>query len=106
MVRTVRAIYGEMLTAGTRYAESTVFKDDAAPEGTGGSSPWIALEQAGTGFRVAAQTLRPTESGQVVGPRTLRSAVPLWLDLGLAVELLSSSGRACQFRARALPRSG
>jgi hypothetical protein len=33
----VREVYAKMLAAGTRHAESTVFKDDAAHEGTDGS---------------------------------------------------------------------
>jgi len=36
-VFTVREVYAEMPAAGTRYAESTVFQDDAAHDGTSGT---------------------------------------------------------------------
>ena len=55
-VFTVREGYAEMLAAGTRYAESTVFKTKQRMKAPSGRSPWTVLEQTGAGFRVSTQT--------------------------------------------------
>jgi hypothetical protein len=55
-VFTVREVYAEMLAAGTRYAESTVFKTMQRMKVPAGRAPWIVLEQTGAGFRVSTQT--------------------------------------------------
>jgi hypothetical protein len=55
-VFTVRAVYGEMLAAGTRYAESTVFKRMQRMKAPPGRAPWIVLEQTGAGFRISTKT--------------------------------------------------
>jgi len=49
---TVREVYAEMLAAGTRYAESTVFKTMQRMKAPAVRAPWIVLEQTGAGFRV------------------------------------------------------
>ncbi len=54
-VFTVREVY-EMLAAGTRYAESTVFKTMQRMKAPAGRAPWIVLEQTGAGFRISTQT--------------------------------------------------
>jgi hypothetical protein len=54
-VFTVRAVYGEMLAAGTRNAESAVFKTIQRMKAPAGRAPWIVFEQTGTGFRVSTQ---------------------------------------------------
>jgi hypothetical protein len=55
-VFTVRAVYAEMLRAGTRYAESTVFKTMQRMKAPAGRSPWTVLEQTGAGFRLSTET--------------------------------------------------
>jgi hypothetical protein len=55
-VFTVREVYAEMLGAGTRYAESTVFKTMQRMKGPAGRAPWIVLEQSGTGGRLSVRT--------------------------------------------------
>jgi hypothetical protein len=55
-VFTVREVYAEMLAAGTRYAESTVFKTMQRMKAPAGAAPWIVLEQTGAGFRASTQT--------------------------------------------------
>jgi len=55
-VFTVREVYTEMVAAGTRYAESTVFKTMQRMKAPAVRAPWIVLEQTGVGFRVSAQT--------------------------------------------------
>jgi len=55
-VFTVREVYAEMLAAGTRYAESTVFKTMQRMKAPAGRAPWIDLEQTGAGFRVSTPT--------------------------------------------------
>jgi len=52
-VFTVREVHAEMLAAGTRYAESTVFKTMQRMKAPAGRAPWIVLEQTGAGFRVS-----------------------------------------------------
>jgi len=55
-VFTVREVYAEMLAAGARYAESTVFKTMQRMKAPAGRAPWIILEQTGAGFRVSTRT--------------------------------------------------
>ena len=55
-VFTVREVYAEMLAAGTRYPESTVFKTMQRMKAPAGRAPWIGLEQTGAGFRISTQT--------------------------------------------------
>jgi hypothetical protein len=53
-VFTVRAVYAEMLAAGTRYAESTVFKTMQRMKTPPVRPPFLRLQRAsGDGFRVA-----------------------------------------------------
>jgi hypothetical protein len=54
-VFTVGAVYAEMLAAGTRYAESTVFKTMQRMKSPADRAPWIVLEQTGAGFRVSTR---------------------------------------------------
>lgn len=52
-VFTVRVVYEEMLAAGTRYAESTVFKTMQRMKGPAGRPPYVRLQRAGLqGFRL------------------------------------------------------
>jgi len=55
-VFTVGEVHAEMLRAGTRYAESTVFKTMQRMKAPAGRAPWIVLEQSGVGFRPSART--------------------------------------------------
>jgi hypothetical protein len=56
-VVTVRDVYAEMMRAGTRYAESTVFKTMQRMKSPPERPPYIRLERAGReGFRVALGT--------------------------------------------------
>jgi hypothetical protein len=55
-VFTAREVYAEMLAAGTRYAESTVFKTMQRMKGPAGRPPWVVLEQSGAGFRLSPRT--------------------------------------------------
>jgi hypothetical protein len=55
-VFTACEVYAEMLAAGTRFAESTVFKTMQRMKVPAGRAPWIVLEQTGAGFRVSTQT--------------------------------------------------
>ena len=51
---TVRDVYNEMATAGTRYAESTVFKTMQRMKEPPKRPPILQLERAeGEGFRIA-----------------------------------------------------
>lgn len=50
---TVREVYADMVAAGTRYAESTVFKTMQRMKAPPGRAPWIVLEQTGAGFRIS-----------------------------------------------------
>jgi hypothetical protein len=59
-VFTVREVCGEMLAAGTSYAESTVFTTMQRMKAQAGRAPWIILEQTGGGFRLPTQTYGPT----------------------------------------------
>lgn len=53
-VFTVRDVYAEMAVAGTKYAESTVFKTMQRMKAPPQRSPMIQLERAGQeGFRIA-----------------------------------------------------
>ena len=53
-VFTVRDVYDEMVTAGTPYAETTVFKTIQRMKGAPKRPPMIQLERAGgEGFRIA-----------------------------------------------------
>ena len=53
-VFTVRAVYAEMLAAGTVYSESTVFKTMQRMKAPPVRPPFLRLERAGgDGFRVA-----------------------------------------------------
>jgi hypothetical protein len=52
-VFTVREVYGEMLSAGTQYAESTVFKTMQRMKAPPKRAPYVRLERAGNeGFRL------------------------------------------------------
>ena len=56
LVFTVREVYAEMLAAGTRYAESTVFRTMQRMEAPPARPPYLRLERSDTdGFRVALQ---------------------------------------------------
>jgi hypothetical protein len=48
-------IYSEMVSAGTRYAESTVFKTIQRMKAPAGRAPWTVLEQTGAGFQVSSE---------------------------------------------------
>jgi hypothetical protein len=61
LVFTVREVYAEMLSTGTRYAESTVFKTMQRMKEPPGRAPWIVLEQTGAGFRVSTRDGAPVQ---------------------------------------------
>jgi hypothetical protein len=49
----VGEVYAEMVAAGARYAESTVFKTMQRMKAPPGGAPWIVLEHTDAGFRVS-----------------------------------------------------
>jgi hypothetical protein len=56
-----RSVDGDaVVAAGTRYAESTVFKAMQRMKAPADRAPWIVLEETGAGFRVSTETWRPT----------------------------------------------
>jgi hypothetical protein len=61
-VFTVREVYAEKQSTGTRYAESTVFKTMQGMKEPPGRAPWIVLEQTGAGFRVSTRTELPSSA--------------------------------------------
>jgi hypothetical protein len=61
-VFTIREVYAEMLGAGTRYAESTVFKTMQRMKGPAGRPPWVRRWLLAIDPDIAS--LRPDVSGK------------------------------------------
>jgi len=70
---TVREVYAEMLAAGTRYAESTVFKTMQRMKAPAGRAPWIVLISSTDCSVSGGRRSQDHPQGQLAQSRGLRS---------------------------------